>query len=95
MTYGEDVGYAEDADDDARGYDQTPEGRTEGTLRGGLFVQIAEDGDADNDHYYAEGDESVAWGEERPVVGGVALEEGDFGEYEEDCSCFVSSWVLG
>lgn len=86
MTYGEDVGHTEDADDDARGDDQTPEGRTEGTLGGGLFVQVAEDGDADDDHDDAEGDESVAGGEERPVVGGVALEERDFGEYEEYCS---------
>ena len=48
-----------------------------------MLVQVAEDGDADDDHDYAEGDETVAWGEERPVVGGVALEERDFGEYEE------------
>ena len=75
MTYGEDVGHTEDADDDPRGDDETPEGRAEGTLRGGLFVQIAEDGDTDDDHDDAEGDEPVARGEERPVVGGVALEE--------------------
>ncbi len=25
----------------------------------------------------------MARGEERPVIGGVALEEGDFGQYEE------------
>ena len=57
-----------------------------------MFVQIAEDGDADDDHDYAEGDEPVARGEERPVVGGVALEERDFGEYEEYYSFFVSCW---
>ena len=27
----------------------------------------------------------MTWGKERPVVGCVALEEGDFGQYEEDC----------
>lgn len=57
-----------------------------------MFVQVAEDGDADDNHDYAEGDEPVARGEERPVVGGVALEEGDFGEDEEYCSFFVSCW---
>lgn len=57
-----------------------------------MFVQVAEDGDADDNHDYAEGDEPVARGEERPVVGGVALEEGDFGKDEEYCSCFVSCW---
>lgn len=51
-----------------------------------MFVQVAEDGDADDDHDYAKGNEPVGWGEERPVVGGVALEERDFGEYEEYCS---------
>ena len=51
-----------------------------------MLVQIAEDGDADDDHDYAEGDEPVARGEERPIVGRVAFEEGDFGEYEEYCS---------
>lgn len=86
MTHGKDVGHTEDADDDARGNDQTPEGRTEGTLGGVLFVQVAEDGDSNDDHDYAEGDESVARGEERPIVGGVAFEERDFGEYEEYCS---------
>lgn len=85
-TYGEDVGYAEDADDDAGGDDKAPEGRAEGSLGRGLFVQVAEDGDADDDHDDAEGDEAVARGEKRPVVGGVALEERDFGEYEKDCS---------
>lgn len=90
-TYGEDVGGAEDADDDAGGNDETPEGRPEGTLGGGCFVQVAEDGDADDDHDYAEGDEPVARGEERPVLGGVALEEGDFGEDEEYCAAFSSA----
>ena len=28
----------------------------------------------------------MARGQERPVVGGIALEERDFGEYEEYCS---------
>ena len=28
----------------------------------------------------------MAWGEEGPVFGSVALEEGDFGEDEEYCS---------
>ncbi len=51
-----------------------------------MFVQIAKDGDTDDDHDYAESHKSVAWGEKRPVVGGVALEERDFGEYEEYCS---------
>ena len=86
VTYSEDVGHAEDADDDAGGDDEAPEGRAEGALGGGLFVQVAEDGDPDDDHDDAEGDESVGRGEERPVVGGVALEERDLGEYEEDCS---------
>ena len=57
-----------------------------------MFVQVTENGDANNDHYYAKGDEAVTWGEERPVVGGVALEERDFGEYEEYCSCSVRFW---
>lgn len=51
-----------------------------------MFVQIAEDGDTDDDHDDAEGDEPVARGEERPVIGGVALEERDFGEDEKYCS---------
>ena len=51
-----------------------------------MLVQIAEDGNANDDHDYAEGDEAVARGEERPIVGRVAFEEGDLGEYEEYCS---------
>lgn len=51
-----------------------------------MFVQVAEDGDTDDYHDYAKGDESVAGGEERPIVGGVALEERDFGKYEEYCA---------
>ena len=92
-TYGEDVCGAEDADDDAGGDDQTPESGPEGTLGCGLFVQVAEDGDADDDHDDAEGNEPVARREEGPVFGGVALEKGDFGEYEEDCSFPVSYWL--
>ena len=88
-TYGEDVCGAEDADDDAGGYDQTPESASEGTLGCGLFVQVAKD------HDDAESDEPVAWGEEGPVFGGVALEKGDFGEDEEDCSIPVSYWLRG
>lgn len=48
-----------------------------------MLVQVAEDGDTDDDHDYAECDEAMAWGKEWPVVGGVALEERDLGEYEE------------
>ena len=92
-TYGKDVGDSEDADDDARGDYQTPEGRAEGAFRCSRFVQVAEDGDAEDDHDYAEGDEPVARGEERPVFGGVPLEEGDFGEDEENCfNLLVSCW---
>ena len=58
-----------------------------------MFVQVAEDGDADDDHDDAEGDEPGAWGEEGPVFGSVALEKGDFGEYEEDCLIPVSDWL--
>lgn len=46
----EDVGDAEDDDDDAGGDDDAPVGGAEGFLRGGLFVEVAEDGDADNGH---------------------------------------------
>ena len=58
-----------------------------------MLVQIAENGDADDDHDDAEGDEAVAWGEEGPVLSGVALKKGDLGEYEEDCSFPVSYWL--
>ena len=88
--YGEDVGHAEDADDDAGGDDEAPEGGAEGAFGRGLLVQVAEDGGADDDHDDAEGDEAVARGEERPVLGGVAPEERDFGEDEEDCSFFFA-----
>ena len=56
-----------------------------------MLVQVSENGDADDDHDYAEGDEPVAWGEERPVVGRVAFEEGDFGKYEEYCSLSLAT----
>lgn len=79
---GKDVGDAEDDDDYPGRNDETPKGRTERVFGGGCLVQIAEDGDTDDDHDDAQGDEAVARGEERPVVGGVALEKRDFGEYE-------------
>lgn len=63
---GEDVCDAEDYDDDAGGDDDAPVGDAEGFLGGGFFVEVAEDGDADDGHEYAEGDEAVGWGEEGP-----------------------------
>ena len=33
----------------------------------------------------------MAGGEERPVVGGVALEEGDFSQDEQNCFIFLSA----
>ena len=47
---GEDVCDAEDDDDDARGDDDAPVGGAEGFLGGGFFVEVAEDGDADDGH---------------------------------------------
>lgn len=54
-------------------------------MRGGGFVEVGEDEDAEEEHEHAEGDEAVFGGEEGPVGGCVALEEGDFGEDERHC----------
>ena len=77
---GEDVDGAEDAGKDAGGDDDAPEGGAEGVFGGGGFVEVAEDGDADDDHEDAEGNEAGAGGEEGPVGCCVAFEEADFGE---------------
>ena len=76
---GEDVDGAHDADDDAGGDDDAPEGGAEGVFGSGFFVEVTEDGDADDDHEDAEGDEARAWGQEGPICGCVALEEADLG----------------
>ena len=47
---GEDVGDTEDDDDDAGGDDNAPVGGAEGFLGRGFLVEIAENGDADDDH---------------------------------------------
>ena len=44
-------------------------------LARGLLVEIAKDGDADDDHYDAESDEAGGRREKRPVVGNVITEE--------------------
>lgn len=62
----EDVQDAQDDDDDAAGDDDLPSGSAEGFLRGGYFVEVAEYGDAEDDHGGAEGDEAGAGGEEGP-----------------------------
>lgn len=80
---GEDVCDAEDDDDDAGGDDDAPVGDAEGFLGGGFFVEVAEDGDADDGHEDAEGDEAVGGGEQGPGVEDVGAEEGGFGYDEE------------
>lgn len=82
---GEDVGDAEDDDEDAGGDDDAPVGGAERLLARGFLVQVPEDGDAGDDHEEAEGDEAVGRGEERPVAGDVAFEDGQFGQDEEHC----------
>lgn len=52
-------------------------------LARGLLVEIAEDGDADDDHYDAESDEAGGRREKRPVVGNVVTEEREFGDDEK------------
>ncbi len=47
---GKDVCDAEDDDDNAGGDDDAPVGGAEGFLGGGFFVEVAEDGDADDGH---------------------------------------------
>ena len=81
---GEEVDDAEDDDDDAAGDDNLPGGGAEGFLRRGFFVEVAQDGDAEDDHKGAEGDEAGGRGEEGPVPGDVGAEEGEFGEHESD-----------
>lgn len=54
-------------------------------MRGGFLVEVAEDGDAEDGHEDAEGDEAVGGGEEGPVAGEVGAEERGFGEEEEHC----------
>ena len=86
---GEDVDDAEDADEDAGGDGQAVEVGPHGFAAGRGFVEVAEQGDAEEDHEGAEGEKGGARAEEGPVVGDVAGEEGDFREEEGDCG-FVS-----
>lgn len=79
---GEDIHGAEDDDDDAAGDDDLPGAGAKRFFRGGFFVQVAEDGDAEDDHEGAEGDEAGGGGEEGPAAGEVGAEEGEFGDYE-------------
>ncbi|KAL9596890.1 MAG: hypothetical protein Q9179_004454 [Wetmoreana sp. 5 TL-2023] len=75
---GEDVDDAEDDDDDAGGDDDAPVGCAQGFLGRGFFVEVAEDGDADDDHEDAQGNKAVGGGEEGPGAGEVEAEEGGF-----------------
>ncbi len=91
---GEDVEDAEDDDDDAAGDDDLPGAGAEGFFRRGGFVQVAEDGDAEDYHEGAEGDEARAGGEEGPGAGEVGAEEGEFGE--DECHWgrgYVLAWL--
>ena len=81
---GEDVDEAHDGDEDAGGDDEAPVGLTQGVFRGGGLVEVSENGDAQDDHEDAEGDEARGWGEEGPVVGDVAAEEADLSNDEGD-----------
>jgi len=47
-TYRDDVQKAEGEDDNARADDDAPNGHAERVLRGGWFVQVAEDLDAED-----------------------------------------------
>ena len=78
----EDVCDTQDDDDDAAGDDNLPGGGAEGFLGSRSFVEVAEDGDAENDHEGAKGDEAGGGGEEWPRAGDVGAEEGEFGEDE-------------
>ena len=78
----EDVHDAQDDDDDAAGDDDLPGADAEGFLGGGGFVEVAEDGDAEDDHEGTEGDEAGGGGEEGPGAGEVGAEEGEFGDDE-------------
>lgn len=80
---GEYIGYAEDHAEDAGGDDDPPVGGAEGFLGGGFLVQVSEDGDADDAHEDAEGDEAMGGGEEGPGAGEVGAEEGGLGQDEE------------
>lgn len=71
----EEVHDAEDDDHDAAGNDNLPEGGAQRFLTCGLFVQVSEDGDAEDDHENAEGHEARLRAEEGPVAGNVASEE--------------------
>lgn len=82
---GGDVDDAHNGDEDAGGNDEAPGGVAEGFLRGGCLVEVAEGGDAEDDHEDAEGDEAGAGGEEGPVGRDVAAEEANFGDYEGHC----------
>lgn len=75
----EEVCDAEDHAEDTRGDDDAPVGGAEGFHGGGFFVEVSEDGDADDAHEDAEGDEAVGGGEEGPAAGEVGAEEGGFG----------------
>lgn len=60
---GEDVDGTHDADDDAGGDDDTPEWGAQGIFRGGGFVEVTQDEDADDDHEAAERDKAGTGGE--------------------------------
>ena len=81
----ENVQDAEDDDDDAAGDDDLPGGGAEGFLRGGYFVEVAEYGDAEDDHSSAEGNKAGARGEEGPRAGDVGAEKGQFRDDEGHC----------
>lgn len=71
----EEVDDAEDDDHDAAGDDNLPEGGAQRFLARGLFVQVSEDGDAEDDHQNAESHEAGFGSEEGPVARDVASEE--------------------
>ena len=82
-----DVQNAHDRDDDSAGDDELPDCCSEGFFGCGCFVEITQDGDTEDDHYDAEGDEAGGGAEEGPVVGYVAAEHADFGYDEGHCIC--------
>lgn len=61
MTYGKDVGDTKDTGDNARRDDATPHWCAHIILRSRFLVEVAEDGDPQDNHQASKSDETGRW----------------------------------
>lgn len=89
ITYHQDIDPAKDEYNYTGADDDSPEGNSNGLLRGSLFVQVAENIDTKNNHSKTEEVKAMRVAQNRPVGPKPTLENSTFGNDEEHLKALV------